>query len=248
MKDTSVLLLAAGSSKRMKLAEKKQFIKINNIPLFEYSIIKFLSIKNIKNIFLILSVEDYKNFINNKNKILNRFSKKYKKYINKKIYILGLGGKERYDTIYNALTYIKKENLIDKNSNLLIHDSARPLFDTVETKKIIELLDKYKIVSFASKATDTIKQIKISNSNLKTVKKTLDRNELYNIKTPQGFKFDLLYSAYVSNYKKFNKVKPTDDLQVIEKFTNLNTYLYETKYLNIKITNKNDLNIIKAIL
>ena len=163
MKDTSVLLLAAGSGKRMKLAEKKQFIKINNIPLFEYSIIKFLSIKNIKNIFLILSVEDYKNFINNKNKILNKFSKKYKKFINNKIFILGLGGKERYDTIYNALTYIKKENLIDKNSNLLIHDSARPLFDIVETEDLIKLLDKYKIVSFASKTTDTIKQIKISN-------------------------------------------------------------------------------------
>ena len=248
MKNASVILLAAGSSKRMNSKQKKQFIKIKNKPLFQYSIDRFLSIKSIDKIFLILSSEDYNKWLKNKNEILCDFSRKYKKFIDNKIFILGLGGKERYDTIYNTLIYIKKENLIDKNSNLLIHDSARPIFDIKETEQMIKLIDKYKAITFATKTVDTIKQIKNSNSNIKTVDKTLNRDELYNIKTPQAFKFDLIYNTYILNYKKFKNEKLTDDLQVIEKFAEINTYLYITKCINIKVTTKADIDIIKSIL
>ena len=60
------VVLAAGIGKRMKGKIPKQFLNINNLPIFEYSIIKFLKIKNINKIFLVIN-EKYKDNIYNKN-------------------------------------------------------------------------------------------------------------------------------------------------------------------------------------
>ena len=149
------LILAAGSGKRMKTKQKKQFFKINNKPVFLYSIDNFLKIKKISKIYINFNKSD-----TNNNEI-NNFIKTYNKFIsNGKINIIFNGGKERYDSVYNAINIIKNDNNILRNDLILIHDSARVLFDINDVNKLIYNLPKLKAITLASKSIETLKTVK----------------------------------------------------------------------------------------
>ena len=147
------VVLAAGSGRRMQSKLKKQYISINNKPIFYYSIDKFLNIKDIDRIILVVNEAD-KNCSYIKN-----FISKYSKYLSNGRISIVTGGKERYDSVYNALNYIKSFYEISKTDNIIIHDSARPNVDVNDIKKLISKLNKYKAITLACKLSDTIKEI-----------------------------------------------------------------------------------------
>lgn len=240
------IILAAGSSTRLKSKTKKQFIKFNGKPVVYYSIDKFLSMKNIDKVILVISEED-KNSDHIKTLIT-----KYKKYIHNEKLNMILGGKERYDSVYAALDFIDYCYGIDKNDKVLIHDSARPNFSNEDANKLIKLLSKYKSITLGSTLSDTIKEI-IPTKNNKTnnalqVKRTHDRTNFCLISTPQAFNLKLIYDAYNKfiNSKKHYKI--TDDVQLIELFTKEKSYILLSDTLNYKITSNTDINMIKYIL
>ena len=75
----------------------------------------------------------------------------------------------------------------------------------------------------------------------------MNRDFIYNIKTPQGFNLKKIYNSYnkflISNIKYI-----TDDIMIIEKFSKDKSYILETDKYNIKITTKEDLDLIKKKL
>ena len=236
------LILAAGNGSRMKMNTKKQFIKINNRPMFIYSVDKFLKIKNIYKIIINFNKDD-----KNKIEIIN-FIKKYKKYIaDNKIIIIYNGGKERYNSVYNSLKYIYENFKINNKDKILIHDSARPNFSIEDTKVLIKKLDKYNSITLASKSIDTLKEVYSNNSSLKQIKNTINREYIYNIKTPQGFNLEKLFTSYNIFIK--TKIKNiTDDIMIMEKFSKEKSYILDTDKYNIKVTTKDDIDIIKNFL
>ena len=236
------VILAAGSGKRMHSKLKKQFMQINNKPMFYYSVDKFLKVKSINKIILVI------NEIDKNDKYIKDFIIKYKKcLLNDRINII-TGGKERYDSVYNSLNYIKSYYSISKNDKIIIHDSARPNVDIDDIKKLITLLNKYKVITLASKLTDTIKEIKPSNGDVKRVVKTLDRSKYYLIQTPQGFNLKLLMDCYMRFNSSNKNYKITDDLQIIENYSNVKPFVLDSSSLNFKITTQNDLNMVKYII
>ena len=118
------ILLAAGQSKRFKSNKPKQFISYKNKPLYEHSIDKILKSSLFKHIILV---------VNNKKNILKKYPKSVK---------IIKGGKERSDSSFLALKYIKKYNV----RNVLIHDAARPNFSINLVKKLLKELKKNKAV------------------------------------------------------------------------------------------------------
>ena len=236
------VVLAAGSGRRMQSKLKKQYISINNKPIFYYSIDKFLNIKDIDRIILVVNEAD-KNCSYIKN-----FISKYSKYLSNGRISIVTGGKERYDSVYNALNYIKSFYEISKTDNIIIHDSARPNVDVNDIKKLISKLNKYKAITLACKLSDTIKEITPSKNDTKKVVRTLDRTKYYLIQTPQGFNLKLLYDCYDKLYSSKMKHKITDDLQIIEYYSKTCSYVLDSSSLNFKITTQNDLNMIKYIL
>lgn len=236
------IVLAAGSGNRMKSKEKKQFIKLKNKPVIYYSIDKLLSINSIDNIVLVISEND-----KNSKAVLSLISK-YKKYIHSGKICMILGGKERYDSVYFALDFIDYYFGISKNDSVLIHDSARPNFMVSDVKKLILNLKKYKSITLGSKLTDTIKKVNKTKTKIKKVKNTLDRNDVYTIKTPQAFNLKILYDAYEKFYKLSTKPNITDDVQIIEKYSKTKSHILESSNLNIKLTTKDDLLLLKSII
>ena len=236
------VILAAGSSKRFKNPIKKQFISINNKPLFIYSVDKFISVKKFSKIILVIN-KTAKN-----SNIIKRFYKDYKKYIDSGRINIIIGGKERYDSVYNSIKFIDEYYGIKKNDKILIHDSARPNVDILDIKKIISLIDKYKVVTLGYKINDTIKEIEHFKHPLYKVTKTIDRSKYYLISTPQAFNLNILYMAYQKLYTSNTSINFTDDLQIIEHFLHIKPYILDSNPLNIKITTQNDLNMLKYIL
>lgn len=236
-----LILLAAGNGSRMNIKTKKQYIVIKNKPLFRFSFDKFYKSKIIDKYILVINESDKNNII------INKFKKEYEEMINKQQIVFVFGGENRYDSVFNALDYIYNVYNDLKDKYVYIHDSARPFVDINDIKNVNELISKYKAISLACKAINTMKIVDkntmVDNILLSKVSKTLDRNSLYSIMTPQVFEFDLIYNSHLK-FRKQNKIENiTDDLQIVEIFSNKKTYLIDSNPVNIKITNKEDLKI-----
>ena len=236
------IILAAGSGSRMKIKDKKQFIKINNKPVLFYSIDKFLKIKKINKLIIVINKNDFTN------SIFKSLLRVYDKDITNGRINFVFGGKERYDSVYNALNFIYQFMDFKPIDKVLIHDSARPNVNVSDIINLIKKLNKYKAITLGYKLSDSIKMIKKSNNDTKTVIKSVDRNSYYLISTPQGFEFKTLYNSYEKFINSKRKLDITDDLQIIEYFSNINTHILDSNKLNFKITTKDDLNMIKYII
>lgn len=236
------IILAAGSGIRMKLKNKKQYLMINNKPVLFYSIDKFLSIKKINKIIVVINEKD----INNS--VVKLLLKKYRKEINNGKICFVFGGKERYNSVYNALQFINEYIGVKPKDKVLIHDSARPNVYTNDINRLIKCLSNHKAVSLGFKLSDSIKSIIKSSSDLKKVKNSIDRDSHYLISTPQGFNLNMIIKCYDKFIKSSRKLKITDDLQIVEYFSKTNTYILDSNKLNLKITTKYDLNMVKYLL
>ncbi len=220
------VLLAAGKSKRFKNKIKKQFYKINNKTLLEYNLDTFSSLKFIKQIIVVVAKEDYQ--------IANKICKKYKNVI------IVEGGKERYDSVYNAIKNVDE----NKFKYVIIHDVARPLASKKLITKCLISVRNYDCVIPAISPVDTVKIV--NNSN---IEKTLDRQKVVLVQTPQVFKTNVvkhIYSKQVLN-KWIKKYKITDDAQLAE-LEGFKIKVVCGEKQNIKITTKEDLNLIKFFL
>ncbi len=210
------ILLAAGQGKRF--GGKKQFIKLNGKFLFEYSLETMEKIDELDEIIIVLPEEDMSIPINS--------SKKIRKVP---------GGKERQFSVYNALKNIENADIV------VIHDSAR-IFVSVKMfqNSIKNVASGYDGSVTAIKARDTIKEI-----DDKKILKTLDRNRLIIVQTPQAFDFKKLLKAHEFALEK--GVIGTDDASLME-LLDYNITYNEGSFLNFKITEKDDLILAKCLL
>ena len=215
-KRAAVVIVCAGAGRRLGYKDKAT-LKLEDRPLFCKSIKAFEKIKQIKQIVLVLQK---KNFF---------LARKYTK--GKKV-SLALGGKERKDSVYNGLSALDKDIEV-----VLIHDGARPFVSKKVVTRMLSELKSHDAVICGIRAPDTVKLLKGS-----FVKKTLKREDIFLAQTPQGFRKDLLLSAY----RKFGRRNLTDDSQFIE-LAGKKVKVIEGDSSNFKITYLKDLKLAKAI-
>ena len=120
--DNILILLLAGESKRFQYRTKKQFVSINDKPLYCYSLDTFINIKKFNQIILVINKKD----INTSN--IKYLFDKYKKYFDKNIFKIVYGGKERYNSVYNALKYLNDNKLVN---NRIMSDKKKQIFDGI---------------------------------------------------------------------------------------------------------------------
>lgn len=139
-----------------------------------------------------------------------------------------IGGKSRGESVYNGLKYINSEYV-------LIHDGARPYIDLKTIKEFKNELSNYDALAVATKVKDTIKEYKNG------IIKTLNRDDLIAMQTPQGGKTELFKKCY--ELEKKDGFTSTDDIQVIEKYSNAKIGIVYGNYSNIKITTIEDVRL-----
>ena len=209
------IIVAGGKGKRFSGKEKKQFFKIGSKTILDLTVEKFLNNNFIDRIILVIPEEDKHKFSIN----------------NEKIYKFALPGKERKDSVLNALKTFESD--VKNNDKILIHDGVRPLVSENLITRLLNALDEYDCVVPGIKIFDTVKEI--DNENF--IKKTLNRDKLIRIQTPQGFKGKLL-NILIGNLKK--PINFTDEASVFE-FSGEKVKVISGEEKNLKITTKEDI-------
>ena len=204
------IVLGAGNSTRSGLLYNKVLFELNNIPIIYLSTKNFIQDTSCSKIFLVCKENDMKQM------------KEIFKNVEKIEFVIG--GNTRQESVHNALRLVESEYV-------LIHDGARPYFTPILLNRLIAKLKEYDAVIPVWTMTDTIKVVK---NNI--VVKTLKREELKRIQTPQAFKTKVIKEAHLlaknNNY--------TDDASIVEDTTEATIYAIDGEYTNIKFTFKED--------
>ncbi len=203
---TSAIILLGGSSTRMNSSINKAYMKLYNKQVVTYSIDAFLKVEEIDQIILVYNKKD-RDLLNN---VLEYYKEEDIKIID--------GGNTRHESVQKALEYIQTENI-------LIHDAARPYITPTDIRRVIASLDEYDAATLYHPVVDQIKW----NG------KTIPKNELKAVTTPQGF------NERAWNYLMMNpNYLANDELEIIENKDFKIAYLEESRP-NPKITYQEDL-------
>ncbi len=217
------VILASGKGSRFNSSQMKQFIKIKNKTLLEYSIEAFEKVDLIDEIILVITP----NFEKEAEKIiLKNGYKKIKKIL--------AGGKIRKESSYIGISAIEEDE-----ANVLIHDCARPFV----SKKIIEdsvmALETHKAAGVGIYSTDTIVSMKDG-----FISEVLERKSLRKIQTPQSFKLSVIKKAHELSLGNENF---TDDCGLVLEHKLAKIYMVEGDENNFKITYPNDIFLAEKI-
>lgn len=218
MKNISIIL-ASGTGERFGENIPKQFYKIKNKTILEYSLDAFEQNKNIDEIILVTNP----NFNDLSREIV--FKNNYKKVVK-----IVNGGATRVDSSRIGTSYA------DDDSNVLIHDAVRAFVTQKIIDDNIEALKKYEAIGTAIDTIDTI--IEIDENGF--IKKIPQRNMLKRIQTPQSFRAKLIKQAHEIALKNNDK-NFTDDCGLILKYNLAPIFLVQGDEKNLKITQKSDL-------
>ena len=212
--EVNVIIPASGKGSRFGGDIPKQFVEINGEPILKHTIRIFENCEFVNNI-IVTADPEYIPVIMDFG-----FSK---------IRHIIQGGTSRGESVYNALQTISPFDGV-----VLIHDGIR-LF--ISKEKISEVA----ITAYESGAAvigyPTTDTIKIADEK-KRVIDTPDRSVLWQVQTPQGFRYNIIRKAYETAGDFLNTA--TDDSQLVEK-TGQKVSLVLGDKNNIKITTPFDL-------
>ncbi len=229
---TDAIVLAGGKGKRMGSRTPKQYMDLNGKPMLYYSL-KAFEESFADNVILVCN-EGEEDFCRKEIVI---------KYGLNKVNRIVAGGRERFDSVYNGLM---ASNGCDY---IYIHDGARPLISQYILDRCQHYVEKYRAAVAARPARDTVK---IEDGN-RFIDSTPDRNRVWLMETPQVFEYGLARSAYEKLMSSRERLKDagvniTDDTMVVKMFEDVDAYLVEDIYCNIKVTEPEDLIIAEAMI
>jgi 2-C-methyl-D-erythritol 4-phosphate cytidylyltransferase len=227
MRDISVIIVAAGESKRMGMGIRpeiigtpprlrKPFLMLKGKPVLRYSIDIFRNIPAVREIVIAVNPRDTQRTEN----IINRF-KDIKTVV---------GGARRADSVFNALMATDNQSRM-----VLVHDAARPFVSRVDVLRLIKEVRKSGAAILAVPVKDTIKKARMTNDEWRIIETITPRENLWAAQTPQGFRRDWLVRAYQDT-----GVNVTDDASLIEAM-GLPVRIVRGSEENIKITTKADI-------
>ena len=150
---------------------------------------------------------------------------------------LARGGESRQHSVLNGL----KSLGADPDDIVLVHDAARCL---TPVNVILDILESCRSKGSGVAAVPAVNTMKYADSDM-YVLHTADRSDLYEIQTPQGFRFAQLYDSYIKAEK--DGFVATDDASVAE-HAGVRVLLVRGSKKNIKVTEKEDLVMINALL
>lgn len=220
----TLIVAAAGVGKRMGLSYPKQFLEYNGKPLF-INVLEIGEKSKLISDIIIVTGKELKEEVKN---MCEKFKITKVKYIAE-------GGRERQDSIYNALKYC------DKNSIIAVQDGVRPFFKEKYLENAFnELKDNSHIdgVVVGVPVKDTIKVVNEEGIIISTPV----RSTLVAAQTPQVFRGKILIEAYEK--AKEENFLGTDDSSLVEKYGG-KVKISLGDYGNIKITTIEDISFLK---
>lgn len=217
------IMLAGGSGSRMNAGMNKVLINLNGKTVLERSLEAFLPF--VENYIVVYRNEDEKKIRDITATVCSERSVSFV-----------VGGSSRQESVENGLSAIKETDAI-----VLIHDAARCLVDSETIQLALNSAENHGSGIPAIEVTDTIKE----TTNGETIQRTVDRNFLRAVQTPQCFQLSLIRNAYAK--VRESGIPCTDDASVLEAL-GVPVRLTKGNKNNIKLTTMEDLAVAEMLI
>lgn len=215
----TAVVLAAGRGSRMHSSLQKQFMMLHGYPVVYYALKSFQD-----------SVVDDIVLVTGAGEIEYCQQEIVKKYGLDKVSQVISGGRERYESVYQAIAAIQDAAYV------MIHDGARPFITEDMIERSITAVKEHGACTVAVPVKDTIKEVAPNGFGIKT----LDRSALWNVQTPQTFTHTLIKSAYLKMMEQ-GDTDVTDDTMIVERYMGHSVKVIMGDYNNLKITTPEDM-------
>jgi 2-C-methyl-D-erythritol 4-phosphate cytidylyltransferase len=213
------VVVAAGKGQRCVEGKKKQFLPLAGKPVLVHALDKFESCPLIRSVVLVTGQEDTAYCLK---EIVERYGYR-------KISQIVPGGLERQESVQNGINALPADAEI-----VVIHDGVRPLVTREMIEESIRIAVRMQTAVFAVPVKETIKMAHPDG----TVARTLDRESLWQIQTPQAFQVRVIKEALHKAAEE--GFTGTDDASLVERL-GVKVHLLPGSYTNIKITTPEDL-------
>lgn len=213
----AAIVLAAGESRRM--GEDKAMLHVVGRPLLSYVLTAFEACSLVDQVVVVLSALNAPDVL----PLLRAFPK---------VVRTCMGGRRRQDSVRAGLQTIAPREWV------VVHDGARPL---VTPELIAAGLAAARETGAAVPALPVVETLKEAGAD-GLVRRTVTREGLWAVQTPQVFRYDLLLRAHNAALEDV-----TDDSALVEAIGG-QVRLYPGSRTNIKVTTPEDLAIVEALL
>ncbi len=221
---TVAIIPAAGSGSRIGGEVPKQFMKFNDRELIAYTLEVFQNSPLVDEIVIATS--------GNGHELIDSIRKREGFT---KITKIVEGGKERQDSVFNALKTID----LSFDDLAAVHDAARALLPPAVLDDAIRAAREKGSALVCMKARDTIGFLDHSGLDY------IDRNKVYIVQTPQIFKYGELMDAFNKAYA--DGWYGTDESSLMRR-AGYTVNISEGSALNFKVTTKEDLTIFNKLI
>ena len=227
------VILAGGTGSRMDAEVPKQFLPLAGRAVIEYSIDTFDIHPAIDEVAVVMH-PDWK----------GAFEAIAKRCNWRKLTNVVDGGSERYMSSLNAImAYIDESD----DTNLLLHDAARPFVTAEIIDRVVRALEYHEAVGVAVPSADTVWEVHPDfdgNDFGRFVARIPERRLMWRAQTPQAFRLPLIRDAYQRALQdpQFNV---TDDCGVVRKYMpGTKIIVVEGDEKNMKLTYSSDISLL----
>lgn len=220
----AAIVVAGGVGKRLKSRVRKPFIRLGSRPMLAWTLKAFEGTPQVHSIVVVTHPAD-----------ITRAERLISEYRFKKVTAVVAGGSTRSDSVFQGLQALPKGV-----KWVAVHDAARPLISRRLIRSALKAGKRYRAAVVAVPVVPTVKEVRRH-----WVTRTLDRDHLWAIQTPQVFRLDLLKSAHQKGRRR--KRAPTDDAALVEAL-GFPVRIVPGSPRNLKVTTPDDLVMAEAFL
>lgn len=218
------IIPAGGQGTRMGGTVPKQFQALRGKPILHYTLRALQESELIDSLVLVVPEKELKNA---------RADWLERPPVVKQVVV---GGEKRQDSVFNGYQALPTDTDI-----VLVHDGVRPFLSREMVQETIHTAGKFGAAITAIPVHDTLKQV--DDSGL--VQRTVEREGLWRVQTPQAFRYDLLGEAFRN--AQADSFYGTDEAALIEHLGQ-EVRVVDGSEWNLKITRQEDLVLGESIV
>ena len=214
-KGVYAIILAAGSGRRLGLGYNKMLLKLGDRTVLEHTLLAFSGAGCFTGVIIACRSGERR-----------RVTEISRRYFDRPPIVVE-GGKERQDSVWNALKALPPDAEI-----VAVHDGARCFVTPEIILDCVASARKHGSGVACRRAVDTVKEISGDN-----IEGTIDRRGIALAETPQTFRADILRKAYEK--ARADGYLGTDDASLVERL-GIRPRMVESRKRNDKITHRID--------
>lgn len=225
------LIIAGGSGNRMGQDIPKQFIHVSNCPVIVHTMLAFQKHPDIVSIAVVC--------LGGWETVLRSYACQYN--VTKLRWIFPGGGNGQ-ESIYNGICGLK-ENGVDRDALVLIHDAVRPLVSQGVISSNIAICKQY---GYAITGIQCREAILESDDGFYSTT-SIPRDKLIRTQTPQTFRFANIINAHEEALQK-GILNSVSSCTLLAELGGYEMHIVPGEERNIKITTTEDLEIFKVLM